>query len=219
MIPAQQGIAETIEKIARGNERYERIGLNQAGKIHGCLQNGIEGTIDNGRLFLQYTHFYGLPQRCLCLVDESHEICSLLHPQLTAQQIHSLDAVCSLINRVDFLIPHELFHRIFPAVTITAVGLNGQVVDNQSHFRAIRFHNRCKDFNHRLPFIGFHFISGRFPAIHHVVAIQTKHSDAFDDGFLFKKHPADIGVLNDRYSHGRIFQHDIGTLDTVFGIS
>ena len=75
-------------------------------------------------------------------VDEGLKGCPALLANLPAQEIEGLNPVGPFVNRVEPVVPVELFYRVLPAIAVPPEHLDGQAVGLETELTRPRLGDR-----------------------------------------------------------------------------
>ena len=132
--PREDNMAHRFE-IDRGIRECLRPirGLDQRSGDIPNLLGGLVETLGQFRCFTT-----GVPRSVdseLNCRDERLEARAVLHGHLASEQVETLDPVCALVDRVEPVVPVELFDVVVTGVSVATEDLDGQVVRSQAPLR------------------------------------------------------------------------------------
>jgi hypothetical protein len=116
---------------------------------------------------------------------------------LASEQIESLDAVGTFVDRVQAVVAIELLDGIVARVAVAAQNLDREVVRRQAPLRGPRFGDRRQDLEQELRVRARLRRVGRVLVVHQACAVQIEGEPGLDVGLLGEEHPPHVGVLDD----------------------
>ena len=123
---------------------------------------------------------------------------AVLHHDLAAQQIQTMDARGPFVDRMNPAVAIELFQGKFIAISISPEDLQALATGDNAHFRRIGFGHRCQKIQEQGAFFS---VFSLFDSL--VVGIQRTLEEQSQGTFhyrpLEKQHPFDVGMLNYGY--------------------
>jgi hypothetical protein len=154
------------------------------------------------------------------LLHPAHDQGSLFPTQLSAYQVHGLDAVGPFVDGGDLHVPAELFHGIFAAVPVPAVNLDGPFGQAEGHVGGIGFHHRDQQIDGVFADFLLLRVRGHLGQVGVVGRLKDEGPEAFGVGFHGNEHAAHVGMVDDRHPGGVGVFHlaDIHPLNSFLGV-